>query len=642
MESGDRYRFGLYELDLASHELRRRGRRLEITPQAMTALCVLVEHAGAVVDRDTFKQRLWGEGTHVEFDQGLNSIIRQVRQALDDRAENPRFIDTVPRRGYRFIAPLERILPDREPLATRESETRVPPEIHEEPSPTAVSRPAAVLAVVTRRWRWWVGAALIVFAVTMIAGPRGEAPRSAPPTLAVLPFSDLSAGTVEAAYVADGLTTELISQLARLAPTRLAVIAVGSARAAETDAYDSDADDPVQQGHRLGATWVLDGRVHTNATRVRVIATLYHPVDAARAGQVVWSESWDRRRGDLAEIQRELAGRVVEALALELLPSERFGAATVDAEAWDAYLRGRYFLARYDADGYRAARRAFDEALEITPDFAAAHAGIAEAWVLSAWADVPVVEAMAAARVAVRRALEIEPDHALAHRVEGIVRLYHDWDPRSAQKAFERALMAAPGDAESHHWTAGAFSAAGAHDRAIEHDDLARRLDPLSLTVRSDRCWYLFFARRLDEAAAACEDTLELEPDHRFALRGKLEIAQRRGDRAAGVAAATRLLATDRSPFDRDQPMLERFRERDHAWRLAEAEDGRGDAISAAMTLAAVGEVDLALDWLERAVDQRDPWCVFIDVDPRLDPLRHHDRFSRVRARIFAGGELPD
>lgn len=563
-------RFGLFELDLASGELRKRGVRVRLHEKPFRVLAALVARPGELVTRQELQRELWPGETFVDFDGNLNAAVRKLRDALGDSATSPRFIETLPRRGYRFIAPVEG-------------------------EASAESRPP-------RRRRLWIAAgaigAAVVIAIALAPQARLPAQGDERLMLAVLPFANLDADP-DREFFCDGMTEELIAQLGRLQPERLGVIARISAMTYK----DSDKDVP-QIGRELGVDFLIEGSVRSSGDRLRITAQLIRVADRTH----LWAESYDAEPGDLLDVQGDVAVRVAHALALELLPDRplaRARAGTRSTEAYEAYLQGRFNVNRFSGEGYRAAIAHFGRALEADPGYAAAHAALAIAHDLRAFTgEVPLAEAFEAARHHARRALELDPRSAEATAALAFVRLYHDYDFAGADAAFARALELDPNYAMAHHWWAGAHAAVGEHDRAIAAVRESLELDPVSLSVLSDLGWYYLYADRPEEGLAECRRVLDVQDygwaraciDHALAMLG-------RGEPPAG------------------EPI-----------------DAPGESSWQAMEQAAAGELDAAFATLERALERRDPWLVFLRVDPRFDPLAGDPRFESLAARIGLPG----
>ena len=629
-DPGARARFGRFELDFVTGELREGGRPVRLQPQPTAVLTLLVRRAGELVTREELQDRVWGGDTVVAYDQGLNYCIRQVRSVLGDRAGSPTYIETVPRRGYRFVAPVERNgETEREGLPFRRSLRRL-----------------LVAAA--------VGAVVALVAFFALRGPseaddpvpgRGEisAPGEAPGDrlrLAVLPFRDLGPEPDEGAgdpYLADSLTEELITHLSRMAPDRLGVISRVSVMT-----YRDSEKTVAQIGEELGVSHALEGSVRRAGGRLRVNVQLVETRDQTH----LWAETYDRGFAEVLDIQSDIARRITRALSLRLLPERGdplVRRTTADPQAYDAFLRGRYQWNRFTRDGYLAAVEHFRHALALDPEFAEAWAALADAYNLLVFTDaLPREEAFERAREAARQGLGLDPELAEAHNSLAFVLLYHDRDPRSAVAEFERALELAPGYAMGHHWAAAAYAALGRFDDAIAAARRAVELDPVSLSVRADLGWYHLVAGHWDRALVECGRALELSPGYGFALACRERAFRELGDPQAALEVAERRLR--RAAVDDEEvsrlvegeasvalERIDRFRLEGQRRR---AREGEPRPLGLAWAHAAVGELDEAFRWLEEALERREPWLVFLWVDLRFEPLWDDPRFAGVATRV--------
>lgn len=620
--------FSVFELDLASLELRRSGRLIRLQQQPAKVLALLALRAGELVSREEIQREVWASDTFVDFEQGLNFCIRQIRSALGDSAEVPRFVETLPRRGYRFIAPVA-------PLHDAEAEPAAAP---------AGANAGAGAAAEPRTTRLALALGVASLALAALALWRGAPARPAPvapanPALVVLPFDNLS-GDAADAYLADGLTEETITQIARAAPGRLGVIA------RTTSMRFRGANKRVLEiGRELRVDYVLEGSIRRSADRLRVTAQLVRVSDETQ----LWAESYERGLRDALAVQEDVARRVTAALLDRLLlqaPGQlRARAGTSSAEAYDAYLKGRYHLA---AGGEAALRRAIgflDESIARDPRFADAHASLAEAWIaLGDGLHVRSREAYPRARAAAEAALALEPGLAEAWTYLGVVQTYYEWDLERGPRALDKAAALNPGNARAHHYRADYLSATGRHDEAIAATRRAQALDPLSRAVNEDVGWYSYFARRYREAAVQFRRTADLEPEapglHLFAAHCFASL----DDWTEALKEARQVLVdTGRDPASADRLLAAGGRDAYHAflrsviaWR--QKQTTAVTPFSFAM-LAELGDREAALRDLERARDER--WrylLVEVGGEPRLDPLRSDPRFLALRRELGLGG----
>ena len=621
------YRFGLFELDTAARILRRDGRPVALQEQPLVVLTALIEQAGEVVERSALRALLWPPDVHVDVDNGINAAVARVREALGDEAANPRFVATVPKRGYRFVAPVAVDSPVQSQEAPR-------------PVDEAVAPPR----------RWWLPVILIaLFAGTIVApfwlrpatrevvAGRPEATRAedAPMRLAVLPFAALAAPDHDA-YLSVGLTDELISRLSRLQPDRLRVIARTSVMV-----YRDGVDDLAAFAERLRVDYVLEGTVHQEGDAVRVTAALVEAESLTR----VWSATLDRRIESVLALEQEIASSVASALALELAVGE----GDVQLAAGPAHpriLEGRYFLGHRTDAGFRSAIRAFEAAVLADPHAAEAHAGLAQAWALLALFDfAPRDQAQQRAAAAAAEALRLNPGSASAHWVQAALAYFYDWRVEAAAASVDHALQLAP-RAEGYLLAARVWGALGKPAAAAEALQQAVTLDPLSPAVHADAAWQLFVLGHEGAALERCRRALDLNPDFLEGWDVLKWIHIVRGDEAAAIEAFLRVVRLEALHAD-EVDDLRRRAEQEGLPGLLRASLEDPDArlrevgqspYNLALDHAALGETAAALGYLERAYVARETDLVALPSDPRLDGLRGDARFQRLMQQV---GLLP-
>lgn len=577
-----RFRFGPFELDPRSRELRDGARRHRLQEQPFEILRLLLEHPGRVITREELRQQLWPDGTFVDFEHSLNAAVKRLRAAIGDDADNPRFIETVPRRGYRFIAPV-----------TAEGATGRPA------SYRLSSRPVLL-------------------------------------RVAVLPFANLSRNPAEQ-YFADGLTEEMIAQLGRLCRERVGIVARTSSAVAHATHHTVEAI-----GEALRADYVLEGGVRSHDDRVRITARLIDTKSATH----LWADTYERHLTDYLSVQVDVAARIAQSLATGLLETGRPGpgAETTHADAYQAYLKGRYHWNRPGDDGLIEALQYFDRALTLDPGFAAAHASKARALVARAeyHAERPR-DLLSRALTCARRALELDPDHWRAHVALGDVRrsLERDWE--GAESAYVRASDLNPSSESAHRARGVLLASRGRFDEAIEAVDRAVELDPLCLTVGTSAAWVRYVAGDYDGAAERCRQYADLDQRYGFSaaprLLGAIYLQMGRRDDAVAIL---REALTDNA----DEPVL-------LTW-LANALGAAGDRAAASALLVTLrqrphphlasyhlalacigaGDHDGAFAALDRAVDDREPLLGHLGVEPRLAPLHADLRFARLLATL--------
>jgi TolB-like protein/DNA-binding winged helix-turn-helix (wHTH) protein/Tfp pilus assembly protein PilF len=612
-------RFGLFELDLESYELRKKGRLVPLRQQAATILGMLVQQPGRLVTRDQIRDKLWGSDTVVEFDQGLNNCIRGIRTALQDQAQSPSYVETLPRRGYRFIAPVE----------TPSS-----------PAPAGPAPPAVPVPAPAAR-RWWKGSALAavgLLAVIVLGMTVGRIdPPVASPTdrvrLAVLPFADLSPDA-EGAYFSQGLTQEVIGELGRLHPERLG----GIARTTVSE-YARNGHDIATIGRSLDVDFVLEGSVRRSSGRARITAELIEVPGQTQ----VWADSWDRELKDLLDVQGELARAVARRVRVSVRPdieARLSRSRLVDPEAHRLYLQGRYHWNRGDIPGLRRSLELYQQALERQPDHALAWAARAQSYlILGDYVVISRDEAVEHGLAAARRALEIDESLAEAHGSLGVILGSYErhWD--EAEQHFERALELNPSYPSAHTWYAHLLRATGRLDEALAEARIARDLDPLSGLIAVNVGFALYYRGDYETARDEFAEQMEMEPDFPPAHLGLGYAQLALGETEAAIASLERGAAgAGGSPlFDATLAHAYAVAGREtHArevlLRLTNAPVQSPFLIS--MVHVGLGDREGALRWLETAWRQGDQRARVVAVDPRFDDLRGDPRFDELVARF--------
>ncbi len=619
-KEGRQLRLRSFEVDLDCGELRRDGRRVALQEKPFQLLAALLETPGKLVSREALREALWPD-VFVDFDGNLNAAVKKLREALGDSATEPRYVETVPRRGYRLIAPVE-------PAPATPDAAASPPRRFRLPRAAAAGALAgAVLALA-------VAAGWLRPAETEPApSPKAPGQRT---MLAVLPFDNLSRNA-DHDYLSDGMTEEILTVLGRLDPDRLGVIARLTAMT-----YKGSAKPVSEIARELGVDYVLEGSVRVSGERARITAQLISADDQTH----LWAEAYEVELDDLLDVQARIARRIGRSLALELLADPAAAAARLATPvplAYDWYLRGRHQWRRFTAEGNELAIIHLTHATRFDPSYAQAHAALADAYNLYAFdgdrtPDIWFTKARASAEAA----LALDPDLAQAQSSLAFALLYGDYDPAAADPIFRRARELAPNDAMIYHWHAGALAALGRHDEAIDAARQALELDPLSLSVKSDLGWYYLFARRWADAERECRATLEASPGYSWATAGLIEALTRQGEHEEALRVALEHEQAKGRPVPDLAGLpaadgMERLTRRYLETELAKAGDGV-DPLWRAILYGRLGRPDTALDWLERAYEEREPWLVFLRVDPRFEPLAGHPRFESLADRLRITG----
>src|SRR6266404_9335957 len=641
-------RFGEFELEPKSGELRKAGVPVKLQPQPLRVLVLLASNPGELVTREEIQQAIWEGVTFVDFEHGLNFCIKQIRAALGDNAQSPRFIETLPRRGYRFIAEVDQNSKETSQIvaaSTLDSKTARTLETGISIEEKSLAHPGSSGA-----GSRVVRAAAIAITMLLIAGGYiawkllGNSPLSSrgKVMLGVMPFENLS-GDPEQEYLSDGMTEELIAQLGSLQPARLGVIARTSAMSFKRGKRGNL--DIRQIGGELKVEYVLEGSVRREGDRVRITAQLIQVSDQTH----LWSESYERSTQNTLSVQSDVARHIALAIALELLSGERT-ARTMDAsippegpipaEAYDAFLKGRYLWNKGRSDDVEKSIGFYNRDLELAPGHAPALAGLADSYILlGMYYTIPPIEAYSKAKHAATRSLELDDGCAEAHTALGTILFRWNWDWAAAEAQFQRGIEINPSYGRAHHDYAWFLVALERYDEAVNEIKRAQELDPLSPLANSDVGWVYLRARRYDDAINQIERTLELEPEFASA-RACLERAYRlKGMNKEAVDSARKSMirsgATPQELAGLENRDSESAMKSVLLWRLKKAEESARSRSTSPYRLAAqhaeLGEADAAFEWLERAFTERDSELVSLKVDPALDGVRSDARYAANR-----------
>jgi DNA-binding winged helix-turn-helix (wHTH) protein/tetratricopeptide (TPR) repeat protein len=589
-----RLRFEDFELDLEAGVLLRGGEIVKLPPQPFQVLRTLVESSGRVVTRDELKRAVWAEGTHVDFEGSLHSCVKQIRAALEDDALSPRFVETLPRRGYRFLRAVD------------------------SPSPATMAPPRRRSYVAL-----FIGLASAALLASIAASDRTGVPDrdseptstpAMPLTLLVSPFSN-ETGDGSLDYLGKALAEETLGRLSTLDPSKLVVLAPRTA-----ELYRGGGKEPP-------IDYELTGSVIGSGTTPSLSVDLVRRSDGARL--------WSDRIEDGDTVSRMVAGLVPRLVASRSTSASPDSADPGGAlpPALEAYWKGRYLSRAKDAAGLERAERCFRQAIALRADWAPPFVGLGEIQLHRAMASGEESSYAEAAETATR-AIGIEPSGD-AQFILALARWYGAWNWEEAGRAFQRAILKAPGLARAHHWYAYYLTGLGRHPEAIFEIERARTLDPLSPEVQSDVGWFYYFGGRYPEAVEASRRTLELEPSFLLAQDCIIESYLAMGREAEALDEAKTFLGIAGSKRVDTLGGLESF------WRIrleqAASTPGRLDSYEAAIASLRLGREEEAIRWLRRAVDERSLWLPMLAVDPRLSKLRGRTELQAVRAAIGLG-----
>jgi TolB-like protein/Tfp pilus assembly protein PilF len=562
-------RFGPFELDIRAGHLRKGKAQLHLQPQPFKLLSLLVRRAGQLVTRDEIQDQLWDKDTFVDFEQGLNVCIRQIRTALNDTPTAPRFVETVPRRGYRFIA-----------------------------HATQVARAAPLNS------------------------------------LAVLPFENASSDP-DLDYLCQGIAESLINTLSEL--QQLRVIPRQTAFR-----FKSTADLATMAGE-LNLRAAVSGRVILLGDSINVQAEL---VDLETHSQL-WGGQFRRKFSNVLDLQEEISREICQHLRLQLSrrDSTRLRKrSTLNSEAYQLYLRGRYCSEKRTQVELHKAIDYFYRAVQNDPSYALAYAGLGDAFTLlgsGTYGAMPSKSARVKATEMALKALDLDSTLAEAHTSLAFVKFRFDWAWLDAEREFQRALELNPRYVRAHHWYALFLAAMGRHDQAIEEIRKAQKLDPLALIVSVAEGRILHFARRFDEAIGQFQKTLELDPNF---IPAHCDLGASMEEKGMLHEALTEFETCVR--LSRGGPLYltsvaeahARLGNREEALKILSQLQACNEKYvspsSIALIYASLGELDQSFSWNERALEERDASLVWLQVAPESDSVRSDPRFADLLRRM--------
>jgi TolB-like protein/DNA-binding winged helix-turn-helix (wHTH) protein/Tfp pilus assembly protein PilF len=633
------YRFGLFKADLASGTLSRQGERVKLQEQPFRVLALLLERASEVVTREELRQALWSEDTYVEFEGSLNAALKRVRYALHDSPDNPTFIETVPKRGYRFIAPVEYLEAESN---TKQSSGTVPVASQYSPAstssvqPTGLVRGKAAIAVVIAAV---VAVALILAIQLDVGGVREKWGRPVSAqihpirSLAVLPLENLSSDPAQQ-YFADGITDELITDLAQI--SNLKVISRTS-----TIQYKGTKKSIPEIGKALGADALIEGTVERDADRVRIRVQL---IDSS-SDHHLWARTYDRELRDVLLLQSEAARDIAQEIRGQVAPapSNPNGATptSVNPEAYEAYLKGRYFLNKRSPEGMKTGSGYFEQAIAADPHFALAYAGLADCYSFLGSDVLPASVASAKARAAALKALELDPSIAEGHTALAIIHYYYDWNWSDSERELQRAIQLNPNYATAHHWYSNYLASMGRFPEAVQEAELAHELDPLSPSITVSLATQYRSAHQYDRAIENLSAVLELDSNFAPAHKGLGKTYEAMGLWALAIEEFQKSVALSHDS--------ESLADLGHAYGVS---GRRADAVKIveqlqaqsaksyvspfvmAAVFAGLGDKDKAFSYLEQAYRERDSHLPFLAIDTWFDPLHSDPRFTNLCRRI--------
>lgn len=652
------YVFGPFRLDPAEQILLREGEPVSLTPKAFETLVALVERGGRLVMKDELLREVWPDAFVEEGSLARN--IHELRKTLGEVASENLYIETVPKRGYRFVAPVRDLGEEGAQLILRqriraqiipeEEETSPPTEIEsaggsddgahaaaDEQAEVAGQSKAGALApgwLATRRRRMAAVAALalaVVFA-TFVARQRSAGGDETIDSVAVLPFANADP---KVEYLSNGVTESIINSLSQLPGLRVVPRST-------VFRYKGRQMDPQAVAKELGVRAVLAGEIKYQDDTLTIRTEM---IDAARDSQL-WGERYDRKLSDVLDVQEKIARAVSEKLRPRLTREDQQRLVRhypTNTEAFQAYLKGRYYWNQRTEEGLQKSIEYFQQAIEIDPTYAIAYSGLADSYTtLGYFSYVAPSEAFPRAKAAALRALELDSGLAEPHTSYAYAELYYDWNWPKAEEEFKRAIGANPNYATAHHWYSVYLTAMGRHEEAYVEIKRAQELDPLSLAINTDIGFELYYQRQYDQAIGQLHTVLEMNPNFPLAHLWLGRAYQQKGMYDEAIAEFKKVEAVFQGwpvAIAAEGQAAGVAGKRDEAQKvLNELHDLSKQryvtAYGVALVHAGRGQNDEAFAWLDRAFDERSHWLVWLRLDPRWEGLRSDTRFAKLEQRL--------
>jgi len=623
-------RFDSFELDVRAGELHKHGVKLRLQGQPLQVLAILLQSAGDLVTREELSSQLWSADTFVDFDHSLHNAIGRIREVLGDSAETPRYIETLPRRGYRFIAPVEEVQAPRilagNGNKTREAVAVAPPSARQSKTRAAVALTLLILAV--------TGSAL--WLARAVSRPTSAAPRLG--SIAVLPLDNLS-GDPSQEYFADGMTEQLITDLAKVGSLR--VISRTSVMR-----YKGTKKSLPEIARELNVDGIVEGSVMRSGNRVRITAQLLH----APTDKHLWAEAYERDLGDVLRLQNEVAEAIAQQVRAQLTPQQEVrlrSAPAVNPEAYEAYLRGRYYLSNKFtmAEPLNMAKSYFEDSIRKDPGFALAYSGLADSYVYLGFFGqglLPPDRAYRSAKEALRKAVELDDSIGEAHDTFGLLSWRFEWNWDAAEREFNRAIALAPSYSCAHEDRAVYLSFIGRRAEALAEVAKSNELDPGPSSAMTEAAVY-YQLRDYQSLVEASRKGVISSPnewtDH-YALgvgyegTGKLLEAiseyQKAIEMSNGDQDATASLAHAFAMIGRRGEAEKIVRDLEQKSKSAYV-----SPYMIATIYAGLGAKDKAFEFLERAYQEKSldiSW--HLKADLRIDNLRSDARFQDLVRRV--------
>ena len=622
--------FDAFEVDLRAGELRKHGIKIRLQQQPFLILQTLLETGGQVVTSEELQKKIWPEDTFVDFDHGLHAAINKVRQALGDAADNPRYIETVGRKGYRFIGHIQG-------------------EAVQEPTP--ISDTATTIPLPTHGralWNSWTGVLTgiviaVAFASTLVffnvGGLRSWFYHPRFRSLAVLPLNNLTSDPGKD-YFADGMTEDLITQLSKLGD--LKVISHTSVLQ-----YKGSHKPLPQIARELNVDAVVEGAVQLDKDRVRITAQL---VDGS-TDQHIWAETYDRELSNVLLLQSDVARDIAKQIDLELTPQAEQhlarSARPVNPDAYEDYLLGRYYWKKRTANGLAQSGKYFQQAIQKDPNYALAYSGLSDYFAFLTLIGGPEIlqprVAMTNAKAAAVKALQLDDSLAETHASMGHILHNYDWDFQGAEREFKRAIELNPNYATAHHWYSHYLMQVGRTEESLNEARRAVELDPLETTINNGLARQYYLSRQYDKAIAQCQTGLQIDPTYlpariqlalAYEQTGKLAEAITELETARNAAPS---LPVTHALLAHAYATAGRKTDAEHELSVLTAATAHNQYVPPsylAIIWLALGNKNKAFFYLDQSYQDRSEQMLYLKVEPLVDPLRSDPRFDALLIKV--------
>ena len=621
-------RFGAFEADLQARELRKHGMQIKLQEQPFQVLAFLLEHAGEIVTREQIRQRLWPKDTFVDVDNSVNAAINRLREALGDSAESPRFVETLPRRGYRFVAPVTEIKSSAGGVSSVSTEA------------VTQARPDEVLTSGSFKAgrSWWklsiaLGLALTLIVASVWAWEKWRAPGAPRITsLAVLPLENLSGDSSEE-FFSDGMTDELITDLASIANLR--VISRTS-----TVHYKGTRKTIPEIARELNVDAVVEGSVGRSANKVRIRAQLVRAVPEEH----LWAESYERDLPDVLALQRDVAKAIAHEIKIKLTPDDQARLAPtrpVDPEAYQLYLRGRISFENWTTDAVSLARGYFQRAIQKDPNYALPYAGLADTYVFGN-PDLDSKVAIPLARAAALKALELDDTLSDAHAALAQVKFLGDWDWAGAEKEFRRAIELNPGDTLAHHMYSHFVLYMGRNQESLQESELYIRLDPLSAAANNHLGYYYLATGQYNLAIEQEHKALQIDPNYHDSIAFLGDAYRHKGMAQEALAQYEKMMALEGTGPDWIKSLRKAYQA--EGWRgyfrklldrdLERSKREHVSPYDIADNYALLGDKTQAFRYLDIAYAARERWLTAVKAERDFDVLHSDPRYADLLRRM--------